>query len=147
MKIRMLAAVAVGIIATTASADDAAVKKELEKFTGSWQAVAVEHDGKQAPEEQVKTVKLTVRGDRYTLQMGEQVIEGTHKLDPSKDPKQIDAIRSKGPDAGKTIRGIYILDALTFKVCFAPVEKDHPTAFATKEGDGQRLLIFKRVRP
>jgi uncharacterized protein (TIGR03067 family) len=146
MKTRLLAVV-VGVLAATASADDVAVKKELETFTGSWQAVAVEHDGKQAPEEQVKSVKLTVRGDKYAFQDGEQVIEGTHKLDPSKDPKQIDAIRSKGPDAGKTIRGIYILDALTFKVCFAPAGKDRPTAFATKEGEGQRLLIFKRVKP
>ena len=147
MKTRLIAVVAVGVLAAAASADDAAVKKELEKFTGSWQAVAVEHDGKKATEEQVKTVKLTVRGDKYTFQVGEQVIEGTHKVDPSKSPKQIDADRSKGPDAGKTLRGIYELDDETFKVCFAPAEKDRPTSFATKEGEGQRLMTFKRVKP
>jgi uncharacterized protein (TIGR03067 family) len=145
MRTRVLAAVAVGVL-VTAPADDAA-KKELEKFTGSWQAVAVEHDGKKGTEEQVKTVKLTVRGEKYTFQVGEQVVEGTHRLDPSKNPKQIDALRSKGPDAGKTLRGIYELDDETFKVCFAPADKDRPAAFATREGDGQRLMTFKRVKP
>jgi uncharacterized protein (TIGR03067 family) len=146
MKTKVLAALSLGALCVaTSRADD--VSKELETFTGSWAAAAVEHDGRKLPEGEVKTVKLTVRGEKYTFRVGDQVIEGTHKLDPGKKPKQIDAVRSKGPDAGKTLRGIYELDDETFKVCFAPAGKDRPAEFATKEGDGYRLMTFKRQKP
>ena len=93
------------------------------------------------------TVKLTVDGEKYTFHVRDMVIEGTHKLEPTKKPKQIDAVRSKGPDAGKTLKGIYELDDKTFKVCFGAAGKDQPTEFATKEGDGHRLLTFERQNP
>src|ERR1700719_2494488 len=96
MKTKVLAVLAVGVLCAVIRAEEGA-KKELEKFTGSWVAVAVERDGKKASEDVVKTVKLTVQGEKYTLHVRDQVIEGTHKLDPAKKPKQIDAVRTKGP--------------------------------------------------
>jgi uncharacterized protein (TIGR03067 family) len=147
MKAILLAVVAVGALVAAAVRADEAPKKELEKFTGSWSAVAVAHDGKKVPEEEVKKMTLTVKGEGYTLHVADQAIEGKHKLDPTKKPKQIDAVRTKGPHAGETIKGIYELDADTFKVCFAPVGKDRPTEFATKEGDGCRLMTFRREKP
>jgi uncharacterized protein (TIGR03067 family) len=96
--------------------------------------------------DEVKTVKLTVKGEKYTFRVRDEVIEGTHTVDPGKKPKQIDAVRSKGPDAGKTLKGIYELDGETFKVCFAPAGKDRPAEFATGEGDGRRLMTFKKQK-
>ena len=94
----------------------------------------------------VKKVKLVVRGKHYTFHTGQQTIEGTHRLDPSQDPKTIDAVRSKGPDRGKTLRGIYELNGDTYKVCFAEPDKERPEEFSTTEGSGHRLLVFKRAR-
>lgn len=145
MKTTMLTMFAAGAFCLAAREDD--VKKELEKYTGSWTAVSVEHDGKKLSEDDVKTVKLTVKGEKYTYRIRDQVIEGTHTVSPGKKPKQIDAVRSKGPDAGKSLKGIYELDDDTFKVCFAPVGKDRPADFETKEGDGRRLMTFKRQKP
>jgi uncharacterized protein (TIGR03067 family) len=121
--------------------------KELKKYTGTWAAVSVEHDGKKVPEEDAKKVKLVVDADKYTFHVRDMLIEGTHKLDPTKKPKEIDAVRSKGDNAGQTLKGIYELTDKTFKVCFAAPGKDRPTEFATKEGDGQRLLTFQREKP
>jgi len=122
--------------------------KELKKFDGTWQAVSITQDGKEAPKSDVDKVTLTVKGERYTLKTaGGEAIEGTHKLDPTKTPRTIDAVRSSGPDKGKTILGIYELTDDTFKVCFAPPGKDRPTAFASKPGSGDRLIVMKRQKP
>jgi len=124
-----------------------AAKKELEKFTGTWHATSIEHDGKDASAEALKDVKLVVKGEHYTLLTGKETIKGTHQLDPTKKPKQIDEVRSQGPDAGETLKGIYTLENDTFKVCFAPPGTDRPTEFSTKAGGGLRLLVLKRGKP
>jgi len=137
---------AVVLLLAAEEAKDAA-KKELEKFTGTWQAMSIEHDGKEAAAEAVKDVKLVVKGEHYTLFTAKDTIKGTHKLNPTKKPKQIDALRSEGPNAGETLKGIYTLDNDTFKVCFAPPGKERPTEFSTKTGGGSRLLVLKRGKP
>jgi uncharacterized protein (TIGR03067 family) len=137
----LLAGALVLLLALRAAAD---APSELDKFTGTWLAESITHDGKEAPKDDVKKVFLNVKGANYTLFTGREVIKGTHTLDPGKKPKAIDAKRSQGPDKGKTIKGIYELDATTFKVCFAPADKDRPTAFEAKEGSGNRLLVFRR---
>lgn len=144
---KVLAVLVAGVLCVAVSRAEKDASKELKKYTGTWAAVSVEHDGKKLSAEDVKTVKLTVDGEKYTFHLRDMVIEGTHKVDPTKKPKQIDAVRSKGPHAGETLKGIYELTDKTFKVCFAAPGKDRPTEFATKEGDGHRLLSFKREKP
>jgi len=122
-------------------------EKDTKAFDGTWQAVSMVQDGKEVPKEDVEKVTLTVKGERYTLKTGGEPVEGTHKLDPSKKPRTIDATRSTGPDKGKTMLGIYELTEDTFKVCFAPPGKDRPTEFASKAGSGNRLIVMKRVKP
>ena len=117
---------------------------ELKKFTGTWQAVSVFRDGREVQEEKVI---LTVKGEKYTLQTGKETVEGTHKLDPTRKPKTIDAVRTAGPDKGKTLLGIYELTNDTFKICVAAPGKDRPTEFASKPGSGTRLMVFKRQKP
>jgi len=115
MKTKVLVVVAIGVLVAATSRAEDKVKTELDKYTGSWVAVSVERDGKTASDEVVKTVMLTVKGDKYTFHIRDQVIEGTHKVDPTKKPKQIDAVRGKGPDAGET-RINKVLSALGFSV-------------------------------
>jgi uncharacterized protein (TIGR03067 family) len=138
------ALVCVGLLAAADAKDDA--KKELDKFTGTWKAVSATRDGKDLPREDVEKIKLVVKGDGYTLTVGDETIEGTHKLDPSKSPKTIDAVRTKGPDKDKPLLGIYELTDDTYKACFAPAGKDRPTEFASKAGSGNRLYVFKKEK-
>ena len=147
MRWKMLLVCGAGLLVAAAGPETGANQGELEKFTGTWQAVAIERDGKPVPKDEVTTVKLVVKGERYTFHLGEQKIQGTHTLDPAKTPKQIDAVGTDGPGAGETLKGIYELTADTFKVCFADAGKDRPTAFRTTGGGGHRLLELKRQRP
>ena len=106
-----------------------------------------EQDGKAVPEETVKGARLVIKGDRHTVRVGGETMVGTHRLDPSKEPKAIDATDTEGPYKGKTIHGIYELTDDTYKVCFAAPGKDRPTEFASKPGSGHRLIVMRRQKP
>ena len=92
-------------------------------------------------------VTLVVKGNHYTYHMGKEVIQGTHKLDPSKTPKQIDAVRSNGPHAGEELKGIYTLEGDTYKACFGAPGKEHPTEFSSTSSGGHRLIVMHREKP
>lgn len=134
-------------LAFAADAKNDATKKDEAKFNGTWKAVSVEVDGKKLPKEAVDKTSLTVKGDDYTFHRGNEEIKGKHKLDASKTPKTIDAVRSQGPDKGKPLLGIYELTDDTYKVCFAAPGGERPTEFSSKPGSKHRLIVMKRVKP
>ena len=144
---RLLASVTL-VFAMSVAADEEGQndKAELEKFTGTWQAVSVVRDGKDVPKADVEAVRLVVMGEKYAFTEGGEMIEGTHKLDPTKKPKQIDAVRTKGPHKGETFRGVYELSEDSFVVSFAAPGKDRPKELKAEGGPGLRVLAFKRVK-
>jgi uncharacterized protein (TIGR03067 family) len=111
------------LLAGAAAAGD---KTELKKFTGTWQAESVTVDGKDWDADAVKAVKLVVAGEKYSFTTATETVKGTHRLEGSKTPKEIDATRTTGALKGKTLKGIYELNDDTFKVCFAAPGKDRP---------------------
>jgi uncharacterized protein (TIGR03067 family) len=129
---------------TVDAAKDDAIKKELEKLQGTWQLVSAETDGKPAPEETIKKVKVVIQGAKHTVYFGEEVIakEIAFQIDPSADPKTVDDTL---PD-GKMIHGIYELDGDTLTSCVAAVDKERPTEFVSKPGTGHTLRVFKREK-
>jgi uncharacterized protein (TIGR03067 family) len=140
-----LMAVAVLVLGLApALAGDAA---ELAKFNGTWVGVSAVEDGKEVPKAAAEAIRLTVTGEKYTFTTGKTEAEGAHRLDPTKTPKQIDAVRTKGPHAGEKMLGIYELTDDTFKVCFAaPGKPDRPTEFKSAAGSGHRLMVLKKEK-
>lgn len=130
-------------LAADASKDDA-IKKELEKFQGAWQLVSAETDGKKAPEEAVKQIKVVIQGNKHTVYRGEEALakEVSFQIDPTKDPKTVDDTL---PD-GRMIHGIYKLEGDTLTSCVAGVDRERPKEFTAKEGTGQTLRVFKRAK-
>jgi uncharacterized protein (TIGR03067 family) len=128
-------------------------KTDRELLQGTWRAVAVERDGHPVPEEIVKRADgiLTFTGDRVRVRMQQTEItpardrQGRLYLDPTKEPKALDLIALGGEvDA---FVGIYRLEGDTLTLCgyMEPNERtERPTAFATKPGDGRRLITFRR---
>lgn len=124
-----------------------AVDKELKKLEGTWQTVAFEHNGKTIPEENVKSWTLEIKGDKYTMTIGNNSEEGTFKVDPSKKPATVDVKPSEGPNKGKTRKGIYRLGEDEAKVCFSAIgEEERPTDFASPEGSKNYLWTFKHEK-
>lgn len=70
----------------------------------------------------------------------------SHKLDASKNPKQIDitVARIKGPTVG-VIKGIYVLGEDGLWLCLGELGKDRPAAFPERPMPGE-VLILQRVR-
>jgi uncharacterized protein (TIGR03067 family) len=141
-----VAALAFGLAATADDKNPNDAKAELEKFTGTWKGVSVVRDGKAVPKPEAEAMRLVVAGEKYTLTEGSETIEGTHKLDPAKKPKEIDAVRTKGPHKGETLKGIYQLSEDAFIVCFSAPGKDRPKELKAEGGPGLRVLAFKREK-
>src|SRR5215204_6221206 len=91
------AVITLSFLGVSQAGDGDAAKKELEAFTGTWKAVSATKDGKEAPKERAAKISLVVKGEKYTFTGSDGVaIEGTHKVNPSKSPKEIEAVRSSG---------------------------------------------------
>jgi uncharacterized protein (TIGR03067 family) len=134
-----------GVLSADDSAKQGDVKKELQQLEGTWVVVSEEMDGRKVPADTIKPSKLIVKGDTYTVQMGERVVEkGTIQIDPTKKPKTIDATPSDGENKGKTFHGIYEIQGDTAKDCFAMDGKERPKEFATKQGSGMVVRVYKR---
>lgn len=144
MKIRLLALLAAGLTLGADKASDEALKAEWAKLNGTWQLVSAEADGKKAPEEFVKKVRVIIKDGKHTVHVGDEVAakEIPFAVDPTKKPK---ASTDTLPD-GKKILGIYEIDGDTLKSCVAPVGKERPKEFSGASGTGNTLRLFERVK-
>lgn len=146
MKTALLALVA-ATAAAVAFADDDQAKKDLKALAGTWQYTSQEEDGKDTDKDLLKAVTVTIAPDGKweVKQDGKTFLEGTVRLDPSKQPKAADwTITTEGDLKGKTALGIYDVDENTWKHCFAFDKR--PDKFESKEGSKVTNAVLKRVK-
>ena len=74
-------------------------------------------------------------------------MSGNIKLDPSKNPMEIDFEFQDGKREGKTDLAIYAWEGANLKLCWVRDGDKHPSEFATKPGDKRVLVILKRQDP
>ncbi len=122
-----------------------ASEKELEKIQGEWTMVSLEERGRKSPDENVRLMKLTVKGDQWIVsrQGGAGERKDTIKIDPSQNPGILDLT---GP-AGFTSLGIYKLEGDTLTLC-RTIERgdiDRPREFKTTSEEGI-LVIWQRAK-
>jgi uncharacterized protein (TIGR03067 family) len=132
------------------AADDPkdAVKKEYDKFEGTWKMESFTVDGKPTPIETFAEFRMTLKGENFTTVTAEGKTNGTYKVDPSKSPKTIDITFTGGPLDGLTMLGVYKLDGDTYTVCLpAGGGKERAKELASKPGSGLVLEVLKRVKP
>jgi uncharacterized protein (TIGR03067 family) len=122
-------------------------KDEVKKFEGEWTFVSWEHSGQTLPKEVLDITKWSVKGDKYSFEMGEQQEEGTIKIDASKKPATLDFDITSGNDKGKKQVGIYKIDGDTMTICLArPGEEKRPSEFKSTEEDGHILVTIKKKK-
>jgi uncharacterized protein (TIGR03067 family) len=122
-------------------------KKDLEKLKGTWSITRCEAAGAALPEEVVKGGSFAITGDKYEFKMADQSEDGIIKLDPSKDPHEIELDIKSGNDKDKIQVGIYKLEGDTLMMCFAQAgEKQRPKEFTTKAGTNEILFVVKKEK-
>jgi uncharacterized protein (TIGR03067 family) len=142
----MLVAVASLIAADEPKKDDA--QKDLKKLQGTWTIVAVEVNGEKMSDEDSKNVgtKMTLKGDKYSIEGGERNHTGTFKVHPDKKPKAMDCMPDAGDLKGKTIQAIYEIKGDKVKICYDISCKTRPEEFATKDKEGYVLIEYQRAK-
>ena len=120
--------------------------KDSDAIQGNWLPSTAELGGKPFPEEVRKTIKLTIKDDKYTVTVGKNPDRGTVQLDQSAKPKSLDVTGTEGPNKGKTIQAIYELDGDSLKICYDLSGKSRPADFKTTEGTQLFLVTYKREK-
>ena len=114
---------------------------------GVWLVVGMERSGAKVADDVVKKLdmKLTVMGQSYTVTVNGNVVDkGTSKIDYAKTPNTVDSKSEEDP--GKTVLGIRQVKGDSMKACYCLEGKSRPAEFATKEGSGHVLILYRRVR-
>ena len=138
-----LLAVTLGLVAAAPAPE----KKDLKQFEGAWVFTRWETGGLSLPEEVLREAKWSVKGDKYTFEMGAATEEGAIKLDPARKPAAIDLTITSGIDKGKVQLGIYRIERDAIVLCLAKAgARERPTEFAATEANGHMLLTIKRVK-
>ena len=135
-----------------AGVEGADAQQELQKFQGTWVMVSAEMDGKKIADENVGRSKITFQGDKMQVlvphQHAEMIVVDIVKIDPSKNPKEMHFVRKNGPNAGKTMIGIYEFEGDDqYRFAFDPTGATTLKEFTTKEGTGHIHNTWKRVKP
>ena len=126
---------------------EAAVKQDLEKLQGTWTVVSMEMDGKFMSAEARQKIKLTLDGENYVFKNGDGGNAGLYKIDPSRDPKELNIVIGGGEEKGKVYLAIYKIDGDTMTQCMELSNKNRPHEFTGKAGSGCALEIWQRQKP
>jgi uncharacterized protein (TIGR03067 family) len=121
--------------------------KDAKTMEGTWLPTEAELAGEKFPDKILKSIKLVVKDEKYTVTIGEATDEGTCKVDATKEPKSMDIKGTEGPNKGKTFLCIYELKDDTLKVCYDLSGKERPTEFKTKADTQLYLVTYKREKP
>jgi uncharacterized protein (TIGR03067 family) len=122
-------------------------KKDKDSIQGTWKIVMLEADGEAAPALVVAKLKLVFKDDTLTFTPGEPGFTNyTYKLDPATKPAGFDMTHADGSDKGMTLKGIYLLEADSLKICFGKTG-DRPKEFIAKAKSGQMMYVLKRDKP
>ena len=145
MRSVVVAAALVVLCAVGAFGADA--KEDAKMLEGIWIPVTGELAGEKFPDEILKTIKLEIKGDKWTVTVDKATDKGTATIDATKKPKEMDLVGTEGPNKDKKILAIYELTDDTLKICYALDGKERPKAFATKQGTMGFMLTYKRQKP
>jgi uncharacterized protein (TIGR03067 family) len=131
------------LIAVPALADDKKEDKKNDDLAGAWSAQAA--DTGKGPGGFFGT--WTFKEGKLTSDQGKGMIESTYKIDPKKDPKEIDITSADG----KTVqKGIYKIEKDTLTICqlrkAAAADAKRPAEFDATKRDDVVVLTFTRKK-
>src|SRR5262245_23322099 len=114
---------------------DEKVNNELERFQGTWQAVAFSNgDDGQVTEKELKDIQIAITANQFKLTGTGYTITGTFEIDSSKSPKTIDVLITSKHGRETRFLGIYEIQGDRRKSCFFLEGIERPTRFTSEKG-------------
>jgi RNA polymerase sigma factor (sigma-70 family) len=135
-----------------ADAPPPAGQNDARLIRGTWTTVSSERDGIPAtPAPANLRAKVEITADTYGIRANVAVVRVpfdamTYRLDPTKQPKEMDFTTTDGTNKGRLIPAIYALQGDALTICFAKPGGVRPTKFTTAAGSGHVLVVLKRDR-
>jgi RNA polymerase sigma factor (sigma-70 family) len=122
-------------------------KSDKQLLQGKWRIVSAEMAGKKAADDELRRMQenpIEFKGDTVLARH-----KADYKIDPTKNPKELDITPQEGPEneKGKTFRCIYRLkgDELTLCMSLMP-DGDRPTSFTPQPGVLISVMVLKREK-
>jgi uncharacterized protein (TIGR03067 family) len=131
--------------------DSAAVRRDYDLLTGTWQLTRGVVNGKAVPANVARNTVLIT--DHNTFRFPKASGIGTHPaghftINPDTTPKQVNSTAEGGSNAGQVTRGIYeIIDSTHKRACWGPPGGPRPTDFTSPPGSGRILQYWKKIGP
>ncbi|HYV34786.1 MAG TPA: TIGR03067 domain-containing protein [Gemmataceae bacterium] len=150
MKSLLISLSCVGLLTTLSAAQTPAGKDDMAKFQGKWRLVGGSVNGKKLGDAEAVAMDmmLSIKGDQIaTYFRGVQKALLSFKIDPSKDPKEIDTVDLDGISKGVKSRGIYAIDGDTLKMTLRDKYNGRPGKFEVPEGVEDLYVIMCREKP
>ena len=141
----VLAVVTLALVGADAPARDA-VEAGLKEFRGTWTPVSMEQDGKPLDPERLRKVRLSIDGEKFTFQTADDSHEGLYKIDPTKDPKQLNIEVTRGAEQGKVYLVIYKFEDGKMIQCMHKDNERRPREFTGKAGSGNLYEVWRRLK-
>lgn len=133
----ILLAIPIALSLCACSGDESAAAS----LAGSWAPQSAQLGGADLPIAAFQGSNLILTEDTYEF-AGDK---GSYTLVGSGKPAQLDVVGREGPNAGRTIQGIYELTGDTLRVCYQLGEGARPAAFESPAGTQLFLVDYRRV--
>ncbi|MGE3806292.1 MAG: TIGR03067 domain-containing protein, partial [Gemmataceae bacterium] len=98
------------------------------------------------PEEALKMIKFTITDDRFIIDVAGKAQEALFKINPGKEPKEIDVTPQEGPRKDKVGLGIYELNGDTLRICHREGGDGRPSEFKADAKNRDGIITLKRVK-
>lgn len=107
---------------------------------------ALEVNGKDVPQPKLENTILVIKGDDYRTKVKDKEPPGFRlRLDPSKNPKAVDMIKSTPGSPDEVIKGIYTFENDTLKICRGlAASQERPNQFATWPDTNYFVVTWKK---
>jgi uncharacterized protein (TIGR03067 family) len=128
-----------------ATAAPPAPRTDPQRLQGVWQLVSSINDGKKAPENEVRDVRLELTDTTFRSDCaGALFRESTYTIDPTRDPRRLD-FTSRGDFAPHVCQAIYRFEGDQLVLCYPRSGAERPARFESKPGSGLTLTLWRRV--